>query len=159
MNKLSINVICISYRKTKIAKSIIRSCINFSSKLDGVAFTFAYGGDDEEYFNEIAKEYENNKNNEFFKIHEPSIEKRLDFSLSIEREWAIFISDDDPFSINYLESLAEASLSADRDVSIISASCYPGITSQRIFNRGIQPIIDGQIENRYHQLIKNNELG
>lgn len=161
MDKYSINLVLFSNRNNSLAKQIATACIHASSELNGVSFTFAYGGDDSDYFAAIQSECKKNGSakGDFHLINNPSVDFRIDSALKIEKEWLAFISDDDPFSINYLRSLAETSSSTKKDVAIISPTCYPGISNGSKFLRDLSSIEDDKSNDRYAKLISRNDLG
>lgn len=131
-----INVVLLSYRQTELAREIVAQCCDVATRMSGVMFSFGFGG----HCNALKITYQEminlttDRGGEARMICCEDFSTRIDFCLNSAKQWILFISDDDIFSVNYLRSMIDATLHAEAHVSMINPSAYlltnPGDATQ-----------------------------
>lgn len=147
-----LNIIYMTRRCDRQAQLNLQSILHTAVSMN-VALSIGYGGDNKDYAtyinNELTKINDDNKQRIRLLV-EPDSSTRLRWAYEIETQWVLPVSDDDVFTNNHPETLAEASSKTNGDeISNILPAAY-------IINQGINysffrpPIISD--DNKYNRL-------
>jgi hypothetical protein len=92
-------------------RSDLQAAINISnlfefSSMTKVSVLIGYGGDNLEYFNsiQIRADFYNSIGAKISLFNHTSLFKRFEWAFGHQKTWVLFVSDDDPFTTNHLES-------------------------------------------------------
>jgi hypothetical protein len=160
MNELSVNIVLLTIRDSMIAREIILSGAHAASSLQGLRFTVAYGGSNDKHREWLLKIQSDvsSKGGDLTLILIADPDERLKRAIVAEKNWTIFISDDDPPSTNFLRVLAEKTKNAPQGTTLIAPKYYLGFTDSETILRTSIAITGATPRARIESLLTRQEL-
>jgi hypothetical protein len=154
----SINVVMMTLHATELACDIVEAGLRAARRCPGLRFTVAYGGHDVAHaaWLEARLDQATQASAEVRLIREVGILARLCLAFDIRKTWLMFLADDDPFSLNYLTSLARRSLDAGPEVATIAPTFYLGMAGEQTLLRRVEPICAATAAERLGRFLANN---
>ncbi|MEY2686786.1 MAG: hypothetical protein RL375_984 [Pseudomonadota bacterium] len=138
----SINLILMTLRNSDMARDIVEAGLGASLRHPGTRLTIAYGGSDPIHAAWLAERAASAvaQGAEVRLIRHIDIRTRLRLAFDLDKDWTLFLADDDPFSLNYLSSLARQSLDAGPGIATIAPTAYLGIAGEHTLSRRVHPL-------------------
>ena len=147
-----INVVLLTNRSNLLCKEIILSSIDITNRVENIFLTVAYGG-----FDEVFKSWltEVRSYKYFRTVIDTDFLPRLLEATALPSEWVLFISDDDPFTVNYIQEVVNTCRLADKDARIVAPCYYLSITNGVGTVHKTISLTDDEPSKRYKHLIEN----
>jgi hypothetical protein len=154
----SINVVMMTLHATELARDIVEAGLRAARRCPGLRFTVAYGGQDGAHGAWLQAQVDQATHDgaEACLIREVAIITRLRLAFDATRTWLLFVADDDPFSLNYLTSLARRSLEAGPEVATIAPTYYLGMAGEHSLLRRVEPLQGDSAADRLGRFLANN---
>ncbi len=84
------------------------------------------------------------------------IRERLNVAVQDDFEWTLFMADDDPFTVNYLNAFIEKAPTVGPEVSAIAPSIYLGLFGHTTLARTVKPIVEDDSNGRLLNLFSQD---
>lgn len=146
----SVNVVLMTIRSSNVATEIISSVVHVLSMFTGLRLTIAYGGDDLSHREWLLDQQRKiaSAGGDLVLIFLVDPVDRFDKSISPDKSWTIFISDDDPPSTNFLRALVNRTTTAPAETTLVAPTFYLGVGGESVFCRKTREISDASAPDR-----------
>jgi hypothetical protein len=135
----TINLVLMTIRFDAKVRSIIQAAALASQEHPGVRLTVADGSMDASkaaWVQQLAER----TGADIALIQCEDIRERLNLAVQDAFEWTLFMADDDPFTVNYLEAYIDKAATVGHEVAAIAPSVYLGLFGHSTLPRTIEPM-------------------
>lgn len=129
-----INIIYLTRRATRQALLNLSVVIQTIRDNKNAIVSVGYGGDNLEHALKLRQLLTDSIESRYRYIIDTSLSSRLAWSLDVDSDWILFISDDDWFSTNYVSSLIEPLRELNSSVTSVCAQHYAVISGGKVVN-------------------------
>lgn len=155
-----VNIVLPTIRFEAVSKDIITHLLRVGETHDDVHVTIADGQEDDEkrrWICERATLVEKAGRFTYIPLKDPT--ERVYRAAQVETEWILPISDDDPYSVNYLRAACDAARGAALDASALLPRTYLCYSSAKLYHHQFQAIRDSDQYGRLIALFKQGQNG
>lgn len=153
------NIILPTIRFLPVTRDIIRHVVGAIERDTDVHLTVADGQEDDYKKEWILRETGNlAANDRLTCIGLKDARQRLLRSVQLESEWILFLSDDDPYSVDFIRTMCSESRTASSDTMAVVPSTYLSYSSAQIHLFRLQNIVEQTQEARLLSLYQQAHL-
>ena len=132
-------MVMLTVRTGRQMEDIVESLVRTASHHAHVRITIADGSMDAEKGNWLTQ-LAARSNADVRLIFEADIIERMKMAMNDEKEWTLYVSDDDPFTVNYLEEFVRQMDALSPQVVALAPSLYVGKFGERLLARQVKPV-------------------
>ena len=133
-----INIVMLTVRTGQTMRDILETLERSVARHPQVRLTVADGSLDPEktaWLTQLAAR----SNADISLIFQQGIVERLQAALALDKGWTLFVSDDDAFTLDYLDAYLQELPSLSPDVAALAPSLYVGTVGGQVLTRQVKP--------------------